>query len=371
MQTQKDKVAVDISQISQETLKSYDRWRFFKYLFAGILVTFIVFLVSLLEVDREHPYSPFAFGATLFVSFLIILACLGALRRKRYSVFLFSDEGKAFTLISTETIALFLITVSVIALYFQIKSGAGPDGSLMIFTIIMTPVAIIAHNANDEFDADDTVYLPQRALRSKEKSEKAADEATGEQNLSQAGNETQAAQSEAAESERKFEGANREVEPSQSDEESEALEYGKALAQIPENLKRRYQIHRLIRFAFVSFAVMAFLIISSNSDKGLYGAFIVSAVCVLVFFFTNRRYSKLFIEDPEGSNAIFGLENFAIMTLVLYYPVGSLFFMDKAVHSSDAAATFVYLYLPLIPILSIITIVCLVRNLSVYEEIKE
>ena len=40
-------------------------------------------------------------------------------------------------------------------------------------------------------------------------------------------------------------------------------------------------------------------------------------------------------------------------------------------HSSDAAATFVYLYLPLIPILSIITIVCLVRNLSVYEEIKE
>ena len=215
------------------------------------------------------------------------------------------------------------------------------------------------------------MYLPQRALRSKEKSEKAADEATGEQNLSQAGNETQAAQSEAAESERKFEGANREVEPSQSDEESEALEYGKALAQIPENLKRRYQIHRLIRFAFVSFAVMAFLIISSNPDKELYGVFIVSAVCVLVFFFTNRRYSKLFIEDPEGSNAIFGLENFAIMTLVLYYPVGSLFFMDKAVHSSDAAATFVYLYLPLIPILSIITIVCLVRNLSVYEEIKE
>lgn len=370
MQTQ-DKIAVDIGQISQETLKSYDRWRFFKYLFAGILATFIVFLVSLLEVDREHPYSPFAFGAMLFVSFLIILACLGALRRKRYSVFLFSDEGKAFTALSTEVIALFCLAASVIALYFQIKSGTGPNGMLMIFSIIITPVTIIAHNANDEFDADDTVYLPQRALRSKEKSEKAADEATGEQNLSQAGNETQAAQSEAAESERKFEGANREVEPSQSDEEAEALEYGKALAQIPENLKRRYQIHRLIRFAFVSFAVMAFLIISSNPDKELYGVFIVSAVCVLVFFFTNRRYSKLFIEDPEGSNAIFGLENFAIMTLVLYYPVGSLFFMDKAVHSSDAAATFVYLYLPLIPILSIITIVCLVRNLSVYEEIKE
>lgn len=368
MQTQKDKIAVDISQISQETLKSYDRWRFFKYLFAGILVTFIVFLVSLLEVDREHPYSPFAFGATLFVSFLIILACLGALRRKRYSMFLFSDEGKAFTLISTETIALFLITVSVIALYFQIKSGAGPDGSLMIFTIIMTPIAIIAHNANDEFAADETVYLPQRALKSQEKiSELVVDETTNGQNLSQ----VQVNQSDATESEPKFEGASHETEPSQSDGEAKALEYGKALAQIPENLKHRYQIHLLIRFAFVSFAAMAFLIISSNPDKGLSGAFIVSAICVGAFFVSGRRYSKLFVENPEKSNTIFAIENFAIMTLVLYYPVGSLFFIGKPIHAYDSTATFAYLYLPLIPILSIITIVCLVRNLSVYEEVKE
>jgi len=368
MQTQKDKIAVDISQIPQEILKIYDRWRFFKYLFAGIFTSFIVFLLSLWNVDRTHPYSLFAFGMALFVSALISLVCLSVLRHKRYSVFLFSDEGKAFTLISTETIALFLITVSVIALYFQIKSGAGPDSSLMIFTIIMTPVAIIAHNANDEFAADEIVYLPQRVLKSQEKiSELAADETTNGQNLSQ----VQVNQSDATESEPKFESASHEAEPSQSNKETEALEYGKALAQIPENLKRRYQIHLLVRFAFVSFAAMAFLILfSSNVDK-LYWAFIVSAICVGVFFISERRYSKLFVENPEKSNTIFAIENFAIMTLVLYYPVGSLFFMDKAVHSSDAAATFVYLYLPLIPILSVATIVCLVRNLSVYEEIKE
>ena len=68
----------------------------------------------------------------------------------------------------------------------------------------------------------------------------------------------QANQSDATESEPKFEGASHESEPSQSDEEAEALEYGKALAQIPENLKRRYHLHRLVRFAFVSFAAMAF-----------------------------------------------------------------------------------------------------------------
>ena len=189
------------------------------------------------------------------------------------------------------------------------------------------------------------------------------------QNLSQA--QTQATQSEAAESERKFEGANREVEPSQSDEEAEALEYGKALAQIPENLKRRYQIHRLIRFAFVSFAVMAFLIISSNPDKGLSGAFIVSAICVVAFFASGRRYSKLFVENPEKSNTIFAIENFAIVVLVLYYPVGSLFFIGKPIHAYDSTATFAYLYLPLIPILLITTVVCLARNLSFYKEIKE
>ncbi|EET79028.1 putative membrane protein [Campylobacter showae] len=368
MQTQKDKVAVDISQIPQEILKSYDRWRFFKYLFAGIFMSFIVFLLSLWNVDHTHPYSLFAFGMALFVSALISLVCLSALRHKRYSVFLFSDEGKAFSLISAETIALFLITVSVIALYFQIKSGAGPDGSLMIFTIIMTPVAIIAHNANDEFAADETVYLPQRVLKSQEKiSEVVADETTNGQNLSQ----VQANQSDATEFEPKFEGASHETEPSQSDEEAEALEYGKALAQIPENLKRRYQIHLLVRFAFVSFAAMAFLIISSNPDKGLSGAFIFSAICVGAFFVSGRRYSKLFVENPEKSNTIFAIENFAIMTLVLYYPVGSLFLEGKAVHSSDAAATFVYLYLPLIPILLITIVVCLARNLSFYKEIKE
>ncbi|WP_299027199.1 hypothetical protein [uncultured Campylobacter sp.] len=234
--------------------------------------------------------------------------------------------------------------------------------------IIMLPIAIISHNANDEFGSDETVYLPQRVLKSQEKiSELAADETTNGQNLSQ----VQAAQSEAAESERKFEGASHETEPGQSDEDAEALEYGKALAQIPKNLKLRYQIHLLVRFAFVSFAAMAFLIISSNPDKGLSGAFIFSAICVGAFFASGRRYSKLFVENPEKSNTIFAIENFAIMTLVLYYPVGSLFLEGKAVHRDASALIFVYLYIPLIPILLITTVVCLARNLSFYKEIKE
>jgi putative membrane protein len=366
MQTQKDKIAVDISQIPQDALKSYDNWRFSRNLFVGLSATFIVLLFSFL-IDPSHPSSPFLFAVAFGMSAALILFSLSSPRRKRYSVFLFSDEGKAFTLICTETIALFFIAASLYALFLDVAFSTSTTVQAIFIIIIMLPIAIISHNANDEFAADETVYLPQRVLKSQEKiNELVADEMTNGQNLSQ----VQANQSDATESEPKFEGASHETEPSQSDEEAEALEYGKALAQIPENLKRRYQIHLLVRFAFVSFAAMAFLILfSSNVDK-LYWAFIVSAICVGVFFASGRRYSKLFVENPEKSNTIFAIENFAIMTLVLYYPVGSLFLEGKAVHSSDAAATFVYLYLPLIPILLITSVVCLARNLSFYKEIK-
>ena len=367
MQTQKDKIAVDISQIPQDALKSYDNWRFGKNLFIGLSATFIVLLFSFL-IDPTHPSSPFLFAVALGASAALILFSLSSPRRKRYSVFLFSDEGKAFTLICTETIALFFIAASLYALFLDAAFSTPTTVQAIFITIIMLPIAIIAHNANDEFAADETVYLPQRVLKTQEKiSELAADETTNGQNLSQ----VQANQSDATESGPKFEGASHEAVLGQSDEEAEALEYGKALAQIPENLKRRYQIHLLVRFAFVSFTVMAFLIISSNPDKGLSGAFIFSAICVGAFFASGRRYSKLFVENPEKSNRIFAIENFAIMTLVLYYPVGSLFLEGKAVHRDASALIFVYLYIPLIPILLITTVVCLARNLSFYKEIKE
>ena len=367
MQTQKDKIAVDISQIPQDALKSYDNWRFGKNFFIGLSATFIVLLFSFL-IDPTHPSSPFLFAVAFGMSAALILFSLSSPRRKRYSVFLFYDEGKAFTLICAETIALFFIAASLYALFLDAAFSTRATVQAIFITIIMLPIAIIAHNANDEFAADETVYLPQRVLKSQEKiSELVVDETTNGQNLSQ----VQANQSDATESEPKFESESHEAVLGQSDEEAEALEYGKALAQILENLKRRYQLHRLVRFAFVSFAAMAFLIISSNPDKGLSGAFIVSAICVGAFFASGRRYSKLFVENPEKSNTIFAIENFAIMTLVLYYPVGSLFLEGKAVHRDTSALVFVYLYIPLIPILLITTVVCLARNLSFYKEIKE
>ena len=181
-------------------------------------------------IDPAHPSSPFLFAVALVTSAALILFSLSSPRRKRYSVFLFGDEGKAFTLICTETIALFFIAASLYALFLDAAFSTQATVQAIFIIIIMLPIAIISHNANDEFAADETVHLPQRVLKSQEKiSELAADETTNGQNLSQA----QANQSNTTESEPKFECASHESVLGQSDEEAEALEYGKALAQIP------------------------------------------------------------------------------------------------------------------------------------------
>ena len=211
------------------------------------------------------------------------------------------------------------------------------------------------------------MYLP--ALKSQTKIGGAiADKISGEQNFNKTNGKAQGAQDEAAKFEQKFNDASLETESIQSKEE--ALEYGKALARIAKNLKQKYQLHRLIRFAFVSFATTVFLILFLPNSYELHWAFIVSAVCMIIFFFSKRRYSKLFVENPKKSNTIFAIENFAIVTLVLYLPLSELLFSQGRSYD-NMALILGYLYLPIAPILFITTIVCLARNLSVYKEIKE
>ena len=363
MQTQKDKVAVDISQIPQDALKSYDNWRFGKNLFIGLSATFIVLLFSFL-IDPLHPSSPFLFAVAFGMSAALILFSLSSPRRKRYSVFLFSDEGKAFTLICTETIALFFVAASLYALFLDAAFSTSTTVQAIFITIIMLPIAIIAHNANDEFAADETVYLPQRVLKSQEKiSELVVDETTNGQNLSQA--QTQDAQAKAAKFEPKIDDASRQDELVQSDEDAEALEYGKALVQIPKNLKYRYQLHRLVRFNFPTFTALAYcLTLNYLGMDNLYLVVLSAIVCTLLFLILKRKYSNLFIKNPEKSNTIFAVENFATFALIFYLPI------TKSQHNDGAIGAF-GVFLLLTPILIIVIAACIYRNQSVYEELKE
>ena len=109
-----------------------------------------------------------------------------------------------------------------------------------------------------------------------------------------------------------------------------------------------------------------FILFSSNVDK-LYWAFIVSAICVGVFFISERRYSKLFVENPEKSNTIFAVENFATFALIFYLPVT---LSGKSQHNDGAIGAF-GAFLLLIPILIIVIAACIYRNQSVCAELKE
>ena len=197
------------------------------------------------------------------------------------------------------------------------------------------------------------------------------DKISDEQNFNKTNGKAQGAQDEAAKFEQKFNDASLKTESIQSKEE--ALEYGKALAQIAKNLKQKYQLHRLIRFAFASFATTVFLILFLSDSYELHWAFIVSAVCTLIFLFSKRRYSKLFVENPEKSNTIFAIENFAIVTLVLYYPIMAiaLWLAGGGSESNDRAIFGLFYLLAVTPVSVITTLVCLARNLSVYKETKE
>lgn len=370
MKTQKDKIPADISQIPQEILKSYDRFRFCRYLFFGMLLTFLIYIVVFLTFVHDAPIMSFLCMLTL--SAINILVCLNRLKYKKYVLLLFSDADKAFMLIWIHVAAIFYVLYALVGFYLQIKYHIDWDTRQIIPAIfIAILVVIITYNANPEFDADETVYLP--APKSQTKIGGAvADKISSEQNFNKTNGEAQATQDEAAKFEQKFNDASLETESIQSKEE--ALEYGKALARIAKNLKQKYQLHRLIRFAFVSFATTVFLILFLSDSYELHWAFIVSAVCTIIFFFSKRRYSKLFVENPEKSNTIFAIENFAIVTLVLYYPIMAiaLWLAGGGSESNDIGLFFGLFYLLAVTPVSVITIlVCLARNLSVYKEIKE
>ena len=173
---------------------------------------------------------------------------------------------------------------------------------------------------------------------------------------------------EAAKFESKINYASPQDELAQSDEDAEALEYGKALAQIPKNLKRRYQIHRLVRFNFPTLTALAYcLTLNYLGMDNLYLVALSAIVCTLLFLILKRKYSNLFIKNPEKSDTIFAVEHFATFALIFYLPIT---LSGKSQHSDGALGAF-GAFLLLAPMLVIVIAACIYRNQSMYEELQE
>ena len=97
---------------------------------------------------------------------------------------------------------------------------------------------------------------------------------------------------------------------------------------IPHNLKNRYDTHRLIRRASMTFVGFVVLVswFASFVNNILGGLFSLAAVLILPYIFTQiylksyptKKYSKLFIKNQRLSLAIFTIENLASVALILY-----------------------------------------------------
>lgn len=97
---------------------------------------------------------------------------------------------------------------------------------------------------------------------------------------------------------------------------------------IPRNLKNRYDTHRLIRRASMTFVGFTVLVswFASFVNNVLGGLFSLAAVLILPYIFTRiylksyptKKYSKFFIKNQRLSLAIFTIENLASVALILY-----------------------------------------------------
>ena len=97
---------------------------------------------------------------------------------------------------------------------------------------------------------------------------------------------------------------------------------------ILRNLKNRYDTHRLIRRASMTFVGFTVLVswFASFVNNVLGGLFSLAAVLILPYIFTRiylksyptKKYSKLLIKNQRLSLTIFTIENLASVALILY-----------------------------------------------------
>ncbi len=173
--------------------------------------------------------------------------------------------------------------------------------------------------------------------------------------------------------------------------QAEMKELDEKFAAIPEDAKRRYDRHRFIRRAimtywsstfvvFYLFAMLAPYLKSFFVNNGIElppkmfsyirgAVMIVLPICATIYVLRRsktKRYSYLFVRDQRASFLAFRIENFASIVLILYpilLIIGSFFVRD-----SGGYGVYAFLYgLVVAPICLLVFAVCYSLNISSYE----
>lgn len=172
--------------------------------------------------------------------------------------------------------------------------------------------------------------------------------------------------------------------------QADTKELDEKFAAIPENLKKRYDMHRFIRRVIMAYWSSAFATFYFSMILGIYlesfftnigiklsseifiyirdVAIIVLPICATICFLKytkTKRYSNLFIKDQGDSLLVFTIENFASIVLLLY-PI-LLFIWMSIYKDGEGFEVFGFLYgLIAAPICLLIFTICYFFNKSSY-----
>ena len=161
--------------------------------------------------------------------------------------------------------------------------------------------------------------------------------------------------------------------------QAEIKELDEKFATIPENLKKRYDKHRLIRCSSMVFLAFLFGIASVASrlisyvdiqmpEPFLFCVAVVLSICLTAFClkcYKTKKYSSFFIKNQDASLTIFIFENTASLVLILF---PTLLFLSSAMGGSrdelSGAGTLYGIFIA--PICILVFLLCYFFNRSTY-----
>ncbi len=296
--------------IPENLKKRYDRHRFIRrviigyYSSAATTIYFslmLMFFLDLLFSNIGIESSSKIFRDIRDVAIIVLPICaticfLKYTKTKRYSNFFIKDQGGSLLVFTIENFASIVLLLYPILLFlgpFFVKDvDDGYGVYAFLYGLIAAPICLLIFTICYFFNKSS--YTP----------------ASGTSDLRR--ESVLAAQSAKSVKERL----------------DELNELDAKFKNIPHNLKNRYDTHRLIRRASMTFVGFVVLVswFASFVNNILGGLFSLAAVLILPYIFTQiylksyptKKYSKLFIKNQRLSLAIFTIENLASVALILY-----------------------------------------------------
>ncbi len=295
--------------IPENLKKRYDRHRFIRHVimayWSSAFATFYFSMILEIYLESFFTNIGIKLSSEIFiyirnVAIMVLPICaticfLKYTKTKRYSNLFIKDQGDSLLIFTIENFASIVLLLYPILLFIWMsiyKDGEGFEVFGFLYGLIAAPICLLIFTICYFFNKSS--YTP----------------ASGTPDLRR--ESVLAAQSVKSVKERL----------------DELNELDAKFKNIPRNLKNRYDTHRLIRRASMTFVGFTVLVswFASFVNNVLGGLFYLATVLVLPYIFTRiylksyptKKYSKFFIKNQCFSLAVFIIENLASVTLILY-----------------------------------------------------